>query len=330
MGIKRITFIVVVLFVVAGIAVIALDWGEIKRIAVQANWPLLMPAIVFTGFSYACLSYSSVLIFRTFRIDMKFRELLMIGFVANAVTFLLNVGGLTGISLQFALMKRRGLPTEDILAASFFQLYFSGLILIVLLPVGVLNILSNYHQSAGSSLGLGIAATILLLVLITAGVIVFSHAVRTAIFKVAGRVFHFISRRSIDRQLNDFDRTLAHGTELMLKHPRVLLTLFILAIGDWASTVAALWFCFAAMGYGMAVGKLVTGFSLGITAGLISMVPGGLGVQEGSMSAIYALLGVPLGTAVLASILFRVVYYFLPFFVSLGFYRRLLRTNAMP
>ena len=55
------------------------------------------------------------------------------------------------------------------------------------------------------------------------------------------------------------------------------------------------------------------------------MIPGGLGVQEGSMAGIYALLGVPLNQAVLAAILFRVVYYFAPYLVSLAFYRRMLR-----
>ena len=43
------------------------------------------------------------------------------------------------------------------------------------------------------------------------------------------------------------------------------------------------------------------------------------------MAGIYALLGIPISTAVLAVILFRIVYYFLPFLASLGFYRRLLK-----
>lgn len=70
---------------------------------------------------------------------------------------------------------------------------------------------------------------------------------------------------------------------------------------------------------------LLTGFTLGITAGAVSMVPGGLGIQDGSMAGLYALLGVPLQKAVLASILFRLVYYLVPYLVSLIFYGRLLR-----
>ena len=121
---------------------------------------------------------------------------------------------------------------------------------------------------------------------------------------------------------------MTRGVTSIRHRPGVLLILLLVAIGDWVGTVAALWFCFAALGTFLGVGTLITGFSLGITAGFISMVPGGLGVQEGSMVGIYTLLGVPVRTAVLAAILFRIVYYFVPFLISLGFYHRLLRESS--
>jgi uncharacterized membrane protein YbhN (UPF0104 family) len=43
------------------------------------------------------------------------------------------------------------------------------------------------------------------------------------------------------------------------------------------------------------------------------------------MAGVYALLGAPFQQAVLAAILFRVVYYFIPYIISLAFYGRLLR-----
>ena len=43
------------------------------------------------------------------------------------------------------------------------------------------------------------------------------------------------------------------------------------------------------------------------------------------MVGAYHLLGVPLEEAVLASLLFRVAYYSVPFGLSLAFYRRILR-----
>jgi uncharacterized membrane protein YbhN (UPF0104 family) len=43
------------------------------------------------------------------------------------------------------------------------------------------------------------------------------------------------------------------------------------------------------------------------------------------MAGVFKLMGVSYEQAVLASILFRVIYYLLPYFFSLLFYRRLLR-----
>ena len=75
-------------------------------------------------------------------------------------------------------------------------------------------------------------------------------------------------------------------------------------------------------------GVVITGFAVGVAAGVMSMVPGGLGVQEGSMAGAYHLLGVPLEQGVLVSFLFRLVYYMVPFGVSLLFYRNVLRERV--
>jgi uncharacterized membrane protein YbhN (UPF0104 family) len=49
-------------------------------------------------------------------------------------------------------------------------------------------------------------------------------------------------------------------------------------------------------------------------------VPGGLGVMETSMTAVFVSLGVPAEPAVVAVLIFRVAYYILPLLVSLFFF----------
>jgi uncharacterized protein (TIRG00374 family) len=95
--------------------------------------------------------------------------------------------------------------------------------------------------------------------------------------------------------------------------------------GEWAFQAVALWFCFDALGNTPNLGVLLSGFGIGLSAGNLSMVPGGLGVQEASMAGIYALLGMSFAQAALVAILFRVVSDFIPFFISLPFYARLIR-----
>jgi len=98
----------------------------------------------------------------------------------------------------------------------------------------------------------------------------------------------------------------------------------LLTLLDFSSSIIAMGFIFEALGPPVKVGALVTGYVIGIMAGLLSMVPGGFGVQEGSMASLYALMGVQLEQAVLAAILFRILYYLLPYFLILPFYNRLL------
>ena len=325
--IQRAALIFVVLFLIAGALIIILDWKEMRQVIGQANWLLLAPSLLFTGLSYICLSISLVIIFRVFGIKQNFNYLIRVGFVSNVASYLMNVGGATGVSLQYVLLKRHGLATEDILAPSLFQLYFSGLTLVVLLPVSLLYFLFSRQLSSGATLGISIAAGILVLLLVIASVVVFSSRARGMLLRNLSRVVHFIIRRKIDTELNNFDKEMTRGISIIRHRPGVLATLLLVAVGDWAGTVAALWFCFAALDTFLGVGVLITGFSLGITAGFISMVPGGLGIQEGSLVGIYTLLGVPIKTALLAAILFRIVYYFVPFLISLGFYHRLLRES---
>ncbi len=324
-AIQKIALICVILFIIAGAVIITLDWKAMRQVVGQANWLYLAPSILFAGVSYLCLSLNMAIVFRIFGINQDFGYLLRVGFVSTVASFLINVGGAAGVSLQYVLLKKRNIATEDILAPSLFQLYFSGITLMALLPVSLFYVLFSRHLSFGTVLGVSIAAGVLILLLILASVIVFSIRFRGALLRGAARIVHFISRRKIDNALNDFDKAMTRGVLIIKHHPGVLVSLLLVAVGDWVGTAAALWFCFAALDIFLGAGTLITGFSLGITAGFISMVPGGLGVQEGSLAGIYALFGIPIGTAVLAAILFRIVYYFVPFLISLGFYRRLLR-----
>ena len=327
MSFSKIGVIAVAVFVLAGALVVALDWQQMRLIIGHTDWPLLVPAALLTLISYAALSASSVVVFRSFGLRVPIRDLLEISFVANVTTFLVNVGGLTGLPIQVVLLRRRGLSTEQVLAPSFFELYFSSLVLIILLPIGLFSVVSSRAVPAGAGVGIGIGAAALSTLLVLAGLVVFVGPIRAAVLDVLGKVVRSVIKRSIDSALRDFDAAMTRGIEVMRGNPRVLVLLLSLTVVDWLSTLGVLWFCFESLGTSVGAGTLVTGFSLGIAAGFVSFIPGGLGVQEGSMAGVYALLGVPLRSAVLAAILFRVVYYFIPFLVSLGFYRRLLRAS---
>jgi len=106
----------------------------------------------------------------------------------------------------------------------------------------------------------------------------------------------------------------------------VVPTLWIIA--DWAVTLLILWGGFVAVNYPIPLSFVVVGFAVGIILSLVSFVPGGLGVMEGSMAAIFASLSVPFETAVVAVLIFRVAYYVLPMIISVFFFRGMLLQGA--
>lgn len=322
---QRLIVSAVVLIVLAGVLIVVLDWREAWRLIGKAQWQLVLPAFLFTAASYLCLSYGLASVYWIFGIRMSQKDLLEIGFVSIVLNHLITVAGLAGLSLRIMLMKRRGLPTEDILAPSLFHSYFNNLALLSLLPIGLLHILVNYPLSQQGSWGIGVAAGVLFMVLFFATFLVFIRSARALLLREIRRLWRRVTRHDIESSLRDFDIAMARGVAVIRHRPLLLGIPLGLIAGDWFSSIVALWFCFHALGSPIGIGVLLTGFGIGVTLGLLSLVPGGLGVQEGSMAAIYALLGVPLEQAILAAILFRVVYYFVPFLLSLSFYRRLLR-----
>lgn len=316
---------IVLAMAVLGIILVALDWREVRRVLGQANWELVIFALLATAVSYACLSLGFAAVCRIFRIPMPHGRLVEIGFVSITVNHLLSTGGMAGLSLRLILMRRHGLETHQILSASLFHSYFNNLALFTLLPAGLVYILLTHPLSPGQYLGVGVALAVLSAVLGLASVVVFIGRTRRAMLRLLGQAWWFTRRRDIQGPLGGFDAAFAEGVEAIRRRPIVLALPVALIIGDWVANVAALWFCFDALGEAVGPGILLTGFVVGVAVGLVSFVPGGLGIQEGSMVGAYALLGVPFEQAVLAAVLFRVVYYFIPFGVSLLLYRRLLR-----
>jgi uncharacterized protein (TIRG00374 family) len=327
---QRLVVGIVVALVIVGLLVVILDWREVQKILGETDWKLVPVTLLFTAISYTCLSFGFATANRIFGVRMDWRDLSEIGFVSTVLNHLLSAGGAAGYSVRFLLMREQGVALQDVVAASLFNSYLDSLGMLALLPVGLGYLFIKHPLSPGATVAVGIAAVLLVILFFFATDLVFVRSLRTGVLRFLGKAGRWLTRRDPTATLDDFDATMSRGVGVAQTRPLLLALMIALVVADWTASVAALWFCFDALGDPISLGVLLTGFALGVTAGVLSMIPGGLGVQEGSMAGLYALLGVPLEKAVLASILFRVVYYLIPFLVSLGFYWWLLRQVPRP
>lgn len=323
---NRLVTTLIILICILGIVVVAADWHAMRQVLVEADWRYLPVVLLFTFLSYACYSYAYAYVGELVGIRMRKLEQAEACFISTVVNHVLTTGGVAGYSVRYLLLRMYGVSFKDLVTSSFIHYYLTSLDMLTFLPLSFIYLMLHASVPRGASLALGVMTLLFgLILLLTTAMILFPSR-RHPLILFIGRLGQKILRRDYLPWLNQLDESLTLGTQAILHHPFLLLWIMFLTVLDFASSITAMGFVFYALGTSLSPANLVTGYVIGIMAGLVSMVPGGFGVQEGSMAGIYALLGVQLEKAVLAAILFRVLYYLVPYFLILPFYRRLLHS----
>ena len=291
-------------------------WGK-------AEWNYLGIAFGFVAVSYLLASISMVVMLRVFGVGLDKFYLLRVGFVSNVLSNLIAIPA--SLALRLLVLGRHGVLPNQTVGSSLLLSYFKNLVFFILIPFSLIYIIFSYPLVFG-----GVATMVLLIVILIIAIgvstyIIFNGRVRAFVLRILAHAWRFVTHRSIEKSLNDFGDAVTQGIVELNKKRKFGLLLAVLIIGDVAAMIAGLSFCFKALGIPVQLGVLITGFNFGITLTVISFIPGDLGVQEASIAGVLAIFGVPFSQGVLAAILFRVLYYFVPFIFSLGFYWSLLK-----
>lgn len=302
----RLAWVVILLITLAGILLIAADWRNFAAVLAQADWRPLLWVLLLTVISYVCVSSAFAAVGRLLGIPMSFRLMAETGFVSIILNHVLTTGGVAGYSVRYILMQRHGAAARDILAASILHADLPAGITVL---VGVMTLL----MAAVAGIATGLIFVEELRLKVTRSLI---HAARALLHRDPGEMFQ------------RFHTTLSRGVAAMHAQPSTVLQVMALTWIDWFASVGVVWLCFDALGEPVRLGVILTGYVIGVMAGVLSMMPGGFGIQEGSMAGVFVLLGAPFQQALLASILFRGIFFLLPYGASLAFYGRLLRTTG--
>lgn len=77
--------------------------------------------------------------------------------------------------------------------------------------------------------------------------------------------------------------------------------------------IMTLYLIFLAAGYNLSIGILLAGYGLPILFGKMAfLIPGGVGIVEGSMAALYNVMGVPIPITVVVILIYRIVSFWIP------------------
>ena len=231
---------------------------------------------------------------------MARRTSVELGLAELGVGSLIPAGGLGGLALGVWVLRRGGMPTEQVATrtVAFFLIKCAANFAAVAV-VGVVMWLGVATPSLSPAL------TILPAVL---AVVVMVAVACLPVFLVRasgdGRVAR--AARALGRGVSEALRLLRTG------NPAIILG----SLGYWAFDNLVLWACFRGFGVHVALTVVLMGYLIGQLGGLLP-IPGGLGGVEGGLVGTLVVYGVSLRDAVTAVLAYRVIQFWIPLLLSL-------------
>lgn len=301
------------------------DFGELWAVLSHANpWMLSLPVLCMVA-SYLTMARSYQGIAAAAGYPVPLVDMLKITFVANSMNYLVATGGLSGFAVRLYFFTRLGMPSQTAVIVSLAQTFLTNITLLAFVLVGFAYVFAS-HTLQGSAL---VATTILLTLAIVAAafaglLLLHPRLRRRTLFWLAESVYWIMHRllphrRPARTHIWRYQFNVNRGiTFLLSRKEAMMVPLFYITV-DWLLTIFILYTSFLTVRYWIDFAEVIVGFAVGIVLSFASLIPGGLGVMEGSMAAVFASMGVPFETAVVAVLLFRVSYYLLPLLISLFF-----------
>jgi hypothetical protein len=309
--------VVVVACVVAALALVAGQRGQIGAAIgrlgrVAPGW--LLAAVIAEIVSYAAMAELQRHLLAVGGSPATLRSMVALAWASDAVSASLPVGAPASAIYSYRHMTRAGASPE---LALWVMATSAILSTSALLSVCVLG--AEMQRPIGSSPTLAVLVDIgvmLAAACVVVGVLVWVSARPSWLDAVAGR-FRSAARISarLARALGA-SGGLTGAADVSYAAPVPLgraaaASGFILALVNWAADGGALAFSLAALGAAPAPSALVLAYALAQLASNVPLIPGALGIAEGSLAVVLISAGVPAADALAAALIYRFVSYWL-------------------
>lgn len=316
---------------VALVALFAMsDARELWRAARALDVRLLALPMLASIASYLAMARSYQDIARAAGYAVPFREMLKVTFVANTANYLITTGGLSGFAVRMYFFLRMSVPSGRAVTISLVQTFITNLILLLFVLAGFFYLLQTQELQGFALVATATLSGAFALATLVAVFLLIHHEVRRRTLFILAQLAHGLLGRMTPRltprrvRIWRFQHSLDRGIRFLLERKRHMIAPILWIAIDWVATLCILYTSFVAVGHAIPPSFVVVGFAVGIVLSLVSLVPGGLGIMEGSMAAVFAGLGVSFEVAIIAVLIFRVAYYVFPLVVSLFFFRSML------
>lgn len=316
------------LLLLAGGIWLAREWSDLEHAIVVLQgmsrgavaWAAAAQAASYLGSGYLLLSGVALV-----RERIRLRRAIMVTLAANAVGAI--GGSVTALALTLRWMLLGGSGEEAASLAATLPFVFNNLVLLALSLFGMVRLLAAHQLSAaqetfflGAAVGFGLLFVLLRLAAArSAAVLRLAH--RSGMAWTAWRRKPYRPERT-EAALRPFfdawDRVRNGGWRGPL----------LGAIANIGFDLVTLYALFRAVGHPIAIGPLVVGYGLPLLMGKFGPLPGGIGLVEGGMLALYGTFGFPRATLVVVVLAYRLLSFWLPTLAGIALVPYLNREGA--
>lgn len=224
----------------------------------------------------------------------------------------LVAGGLVGIGgSSFRWLRDAGIRAEGALLAGWLPTLLNAVTIGAFAMIGMVELVLLQHLSTALWIAFGLSLGFLV-------------AIGVAVFWASGH--RDAAKKILCRWQERWARLRKkepHPEQLMATVDRLFDAFHILKTRGWKAPVAgaaigvvldmgAMFWLYVAARNLVTPGKLLSGYALPLLIGKVAVIPGGIGVVEGAMVALYHGFGVPTATAVLVVLAYRVIAFWMP------------------
>ncbi|MFT4532518.1 MAG: hypothetical protein ACI9T8_000541 [Candidatus Saccharimonadales bacterium] len=329
--VNALTFIALALLVVFARGQIGDAFGSFARL--NLLWMLLIIPIQIMNHTAVAKFYKSYL--KTLGEDVRAREMFKVSLEMNFVNNVFPTGGVSGFGYLGHRLKKLGIKgsKSTLLQTSRHMLTFLSFIIYLMIALLLLSIFgsaSRFIILIASTLSSVIIFSMLVLLYII------SDDARIRQFtawlpKLVNRVFnvfhrkkkHVINVERIESLFGDLHKDYLHVRNNWkdLRYP------FFWSMFMNFTEILTIFIVYLAFGSVINPGAIIIAYAVANSAGLVAVLPGGVGVYEGLMTGVMASAGVEQALALSATVVYRV--FNMGIFLPIGyiFYRRAINNS---
>ena len=330
-------FIVVVLFL--GIAIVAISFSELETIILTLNkahlgYFILAILVQLIWFTTTARMYQSI--FHLLGVHEDILTLSRIATAANFINVVAPTAGVGGIALFASEARRRGHPAGKVTVAAALFLLLDQAAFLVILALGLIVLVRRNDLNAGE---ISASFFLLCIALIYAFILYLGYRSEEKLGNTLAKIARFINRivRFFRKQeylsetrAHEFAHEISEGFSGLTEKPSSLVRPVLWGIFNKGLLMLILVCAFLSFEVPFSTGTIIAGFSIAYLFLIVSPTPSGIGVVEGILPIALSTLNVNWSQAVLITLTYRTVTFWVPFGIGAWAFRSLHTAGEQP